>query len=607
MVKNEFPNSTKSDTRNFFIVLVIVVSILLLTPVSITFYANSSSQNTPAAASSNTTFSVGWGYSTITDVNPYNNPGLAQSWIFSYIYDTLAKFSANQTQLLPDLAQSWNIYPNNHTAIFHLNPAAKWSDGQPVTSQDVNYSYYLAAQPFSFIYPYVSMITSIDTPDNYTVVFHYTGVLFEEVAITNIFIVPYHIWKNVNPATYGVFSNATTFVGSGPFLLTNYVPNSYVKLVRNPNYFIPSRIPHIETLYMQLFSSVQAEVSAYQSGEIDATGGFLLPTEVNQFKNSTNSILIIPKNPIYMYYLAFNTNPNGTGNPALLNTDFREGLAHAIDYNALINITQGGNAENMQTMFPSWDPSLDPNLGPISYNVTLANQLLNASGFQIGSNGYRQFPNGTTIKLTLLAVTGIPALVSAANVIATNYWSAVHVEATAQPIEVASMINDIWPNFQQDIDFWDWPMGLAPYDLSSPLFLGLFISSQVPTFDDSGYSNSTYDALYNQMVNASTFAEMTNISYELQKSLYYQLPYLPLYYPYSSQVYSNKWTNISTDYPGGPFGGVDWRTFLTIEPVNSTTSHPQSNNTLLYAGVAVVVVLAAVAGGLYYNKRRKKN
>ena len=72
----------------------------------------------------------------------------------------------------------------------------------------------------------------------------------------------------------------------------------------------------------------------------------------------------------------------------------------------------------MQTMFPSWDPSLDPNLGPISYNVTLANKLLNASEFQIGSNGYRQFPNGTTIKITLLAVTGIPALVSAANVIA---------------------------------------------------------------------------------------------------------------------------------------------------------------------------------------------
>ncbi len=591
--------------KKILVVTTVLIVALFLMPQSLTNSAFANQISPPSASLTNATFSVGWGYSTITDVNPYNNPGLAQSWTFSYIYDTLCKFTANQSQLLPDLAQSWSIYGNNHTAIFHLNQAAKWSDGVPVTSQDVNYSYYLAAQPFSFIYPYVSMITSIDTPDNHTVIFHYTGVMFAEVAITNIFIVPYHIWKNVNAATYGIFSNATSFVGSGPFLLTNYVPNSYVEMKRNNNYFIPSRIPHIQTLYLELFSSVQAEVSAFQSGEIDATGGFLLPTEVNTFKNSTSSILVVPKNPIFMYYLAFNTYPNGTGNPALRNADFREGLAHAIDYRALINITQGGNALNAQTIFPSWDPSVDPNLPPISYNVTLANQLLNASGYKIGSNGYREFSNGTTIKITLLAVSGIPALVSAADVIATDYWSAVHVEAVAQPIEVASMLNIIWPNFAQDTDFWDWPMGLAPYDLSSPLFLGLFTSSQAPTFDDSGYTNSTYDALFNQMVNATSISQMTNISYELQKSLYYQLPYIPLYYPYSSQVYSNKWTNISTDYPGGPFGGVDWRTFLTIEPVTST--QPSHSNTSIYleAAIAIIVVAAVIIGGFAYYRKRK--
>ncbi|MGB9729982.1 MAG: ABC transporter substrate-binding protein [Thermoplasmata archaeon] len=585
-----------------FTTVFILVSVSYVTAISIE--VGSQNINLLTDTTTNATFSVGWGYTSISDANPFDNGDLANYWIYEYIYDTLCKFNANQTELLPDLAQSWNINLNNHTAIFHLNPAAKWSDGVPVTSQDVNYSYYLAKQDFSFIYPYVAMINSIDTPNNYTVIFHFKGVLFSEATITNVFIVPYHIWKNVDPKNYTVFSSAPHFVGSGPFLLTKYVPNQYIELTRNPNYFIPSRIPHIKTLYIILYSSNNAMVSAFQSGQIDATGGFLLPTQLNYFKNSSATNIVIPKNPIFMYYLALNTNPNGHGNPALRNTYFRQGLAYAINYSQLINMTEGGLALNCQAMFPSWHPAVNPNTIHRPYNVTLANQLLNKSGYLIGSSGYREFPNGTIIKINLLAVVGIPPLVQAAELI-TGYWKAVGVYATYAPIDAGTMSDIIWPNFDHDGDLWDWPMGLAPYDTASPLFLGLFISSQAPLWDDSGYTNATYDSLFSQMLNATSFSEMRNISYELQESLYYNVPYIVLYYPYSSQVYSKQWTNISTDYPGGPFGGLDWRTFLTIEPLTTTQSVHQ-NNTLMYI-IVIVVVVAAGVGGYAIIRRKNKN
>jgi peptide/nickel transport system substrate-binding protein len=167
-------------------------------------------------------------------------------------------------------------------------------------------------------------------------------------------------------------------------------------------------------------------------------------------------------------------------------------------------------------------------------------------------------------------------------------------------MDTGTMSSIIWPDFNHDIDLWDWILTPAdPVTALSP-----FLSSQVETgMSDSGYTNLSYDSLYNQMLNATTLQEVKNISYQLQVILYNDLPYIPLYSPEPIQAYSKKWTNISTDYPGGPFGGYDWRPFLTVEPLSNVTQN--QNNTILYivTGIIVVIIIAAVA---YIAVRRKK-
>ncbi|MCI4434318.1 MAG: hypothetical protein JHC29_02470 [Thermoplasmata archaeon] len=168
-------------------------------------------------------------------------------------------------------------------------------------------------------------------------------------------------------------------------------------------------------------------------------------------------------------------------------------------------------------------------------------------------------------------------------------------------MDTGTMSSIIWPDFKQDIDLWDWLVGAA-----DPTILSVFLSTQTETgTSDSGYTNLSYDALYNQMVNASTLQEVKNISYQLQVTLYNDLPYLPLYCPEPIQAYSKKWTNISTDYPGGPFGGYDWRPFLTVEPLSNVTQG--QNNTILYivTGIIVVIIIAAVAYIAVRGKKKK--
>jgi peptide/nickel transport system substrate-binding protein len=553
-------------------------------------------------ASSTSTFIVGWGGTALDNLNPFTTYAQVSLWILTNVYDSLCVFSANQTQLLPDLAQSWQIYPGNGTAVVHLNPNAKWSDGLPVTSQDVNYSYYLAAQSWSRLYPYVNMITSISTPDENTVIFHYHGALFQLVALNNVFIVPYHIWKNVNASTYFGYNSTSSphFVGSGPFLITNYTPNQYVQITKNPNYFNKNRMPHIDSVIFQFFTSMTTMISAFQAGQIDAFGPYVEPSQVGLIKNDTNAVLVTSPSVEY-FYLAFNVYPHGQGNPTLRDVNVRHALAHAIDLQNLTQLIWHGYAVPTATQFPPTHPYADPSLKPYSYNITLANQILDSHGYKMGPNGYRVSPNGTPLKYTIIVPSSMPEEINAANIIATNYWSKIGVQTTVQAMDTGTMSAIIWPDFKQDIDLWDWLVGPA-----DPTILSVFLSTQTETgTSDSGYTNLSYDALYNQMVNASTLQEVKNISYQLQVTLYNDLPYLPLYCPEPIQSYSKKWTNISTDYPGGPFGGYDWRTFLTVEPLSSV---PQGqNNTMLYIGIGIIVVIiiAAVAYIAVRGKKKK--
>ncbi len=588
------------------------------------------------------TFIIGYGGTPFDTFNPFTTYTVVSTMSTQDVYDYLVRYNSTFSPVVPDLAYKWEVFPNNSAAEFWLVRNATWSDGVPVTAQDVVYSFEVANNSASRLQPQVSIITSIEAPNNYTVIFHYRPtVLFMAYTAAAVPIVPEHVWVKYvpNPANATALENYQDYplVGSGPFQVTNYVQGQYIELTANPNYFYVSMRPHLQHIIVQFFKDTNSMVEALEAGQIDAVAPTILPSQVKTLEGYSNIKVVVEPGEEF-WYIAVNVYPYGHGNPTLKDIHVREALAHAINYSELAQVVWQGYATPAGGLLPVGNKFYDPNLTPYQFNLTLANQILNDAGYKMGPNGVRVSPNGTQLSYTLYVINEAPEEVEAANIIA-GWWSQIGVKATVDAVDAGTLASIIWPNFTQDFDLWDWFTSPA-----LPTLLDVFLSNQTETgTSDSGYDNPAYNALYNQMISATNYSTVYKDAYELQQMLYQDLPYINLYYVKSIEAYNSQlFTGYFDNMTGGPFSDVNWYTFIDLQPVSSSTqtssttqstqsqitsssvttttgtqqsSTSQSSQTVttsatstlstpVIAGVAVVVIVVIVAALLVVFRRR---
>ncbi len=584
---------------------ILIVAIMLLASMAVIGQsaAGSASQTATSNATTGQTIKVGWFGTYIDTLNPFLSYSELTAWINMNVYLPLVSYDAGNKTIVPALASSWDINYANHTVIFHLNPSAVWSDGVPVTSADVVYSYNTAAQNYSFVASEVSAISSVKAIGTETVMVTFSGVLWTMWA-ASIFVVPAHVWSTVNASTYAGYNSTGSqyFVGDGPFVLTNYVPNQYAQIEKNAKFFIRSEMPTIGTVIFEEFTSQSSAVSSLQAGSIQGLTG-ILPADVANFQgNAKFNVTTSPS--IEYFYLSINVAPYGKGNPTLRNLSVRQAIAHALNLTYIADTVYHGYATTLDSVLSPTNQYYWSNLTTYAYNPSLANSLLNQSGFTTyTSGGIRENANNTSQQLsyTVLVPSGDSLEVDAANIMATNL-SKIGIKLNVQAETTGSMAATIWPNLTQDMDLWDWFDNIQ----SAPQLLSVFLSNQVVTgTSDSGYTNTTYDNLWAKLLNATSQAQAMAISGQMQEMLAQQLPYIPLFSPSAINVYSSTLTNISSSYPGGPFGGLDYQTFTQLV-VKSPSSPPSNNNTLYYilGGVAVVIVAAAAVAVVAMRRRK---
>jgi peptide/nickel transport system substrate-binding protein len=180
------------------------------------------------------------------------------------LYNRLVRLDDNLA-IVPDLAESWDI-PNNLTYVFHLRHGVKFHNGREMKADDVKYSLERVLDPKTASpgRSFISSIKSIDVADSYTVRISLTSPLaslLDGLTSNNCSIVPREaVEQNGNLQKVAV--------GTGPFMLKEWVPDNSMTLVRNPDYF-EKGAPLLDTIIFRVIPEQASLLAGVKSGELD--------------------------------------------------------------------------------------------------------------------------------------------------------------------------------------------------------------------------------------------------------------------------------------------------------------------------------------------------
>lgn len=197
---------------------------------------------------------------------------------FNYLtglYGTLVRLNPD-FEIVPELAESWDISSDLMTFTLHLRPDVKWHDGENFTSADVKYTMeaWLDPNVGSALYGiFEPLIDTIDTPDAHTVIVNLlkpsSSFMFHLTKATKAEILPKHIWESIPPLdwrTSDYNTGAQKPIGTGPWMFVEVTADSF-KFEKNPNYYIPG-VPKMDYIIYKRIPEASTALAALQNGEV---------------------------------------------------------------------------------------------------------------------------------------------------------------------------------------------------------------------------------------------------------------------------------------------------------------------------------------------------
>jgi peptide/nickel transport system substrate-binding protein len=317
------------------------------------------------------TLNVGVAQDVISFDPPYTQDN-GSLWADMNVYDQLVRLTPAATKLVPGLATSWTITNGGKTYTFHLRPA-KFSNGDPVTAQDVAFSLQRAASAKAFANVGLSIISSTKVVNAHTIVINTKSVsapFLNQLALWPASILDENYFNKVGEKS---FKNHP--IGSGPFSVASFKPGSAVVLKKNPYWWgtdnCGNHYPYLDEVVLKYVPNDNTRVTALQGGQLD--GMFNVPyNEVSSLNSGDITASVTPQFGIVQLALSQKV-------PAFRNTDVIQAINYAIDRAAIVKSVYFGNAKPAMSAIA---PGIDFYTGAYGYPFDLAKakQLMTASG-----------------------------------------------------------------------------------------------------------------------------------------------------------------------------------------------------------------------------------
>jgi peptide/nickel transport system substrate-binding protein len=433
-----------------------------------------------------------------------------------------------------------------------------------------------------------------------------------------VYIAPEHLWGNTSCDQIKkepFFEDGKPMVGTGPFQLTEWNKGEDWTMTANPNYW--GGAPHISQFKVVLYDNSEAMVNALKQGEIDYTnlGSVDLFNQLQSESQSGSSNITTHVGPAVTFgQMSFNmcdpTSPDaapycqknpGTGNPALRDPAVRTAISWAIDRQTIVDKVLAGYGEPGTTIVPPfatfyhYTPTPDETIG---FSIDKANQILDDAGYKdTDGNDIRNDPK-TGQDLNFRFILRSESDIGARLGTYVSGWLKQIGIATTSEVVSDGKLSQAW--LANDFDMYIWGWGPDP---DPDFILSTFTSGQCGTWSDTCYANPAYDKLYKEQQTAPTPQDRQKIVFQMQDTIYKDIPEIVLYYDKSLEAYNSaKWTGLEDNISPQPEGFL-WNQYtpytaltLQLRGTESSSSGGATSGLLVIVGIlgAIIVVVGIV-------------
>jgi peptide/nickel transport system substrate-binding protein len=338
-------------------------------------------------------------------------------WVAQGVLVGLGTWDA-KNNLVPELATeipsttNGGVSADGLTITWHLKPCLFWSDGQPLTSTDVKFTWQVEVDPGNAVYSRAGydQITSVDTPDATTAVLHFKAVyppwqtLFTSGPNNQGNLQPEHILKGKTGLEKDPFIHQPT-IASGPWVITDWVAGDHLTMLPNPNYW--QGHPKLDQIQIKFVPDPETALAALKTGDVDFVPDFAESDIATLAPLEPTIHTRVDAGPEFEHYL-FNLGVKGTGagqsdydGPCpFKDVNVRKAIILGIDRDTIVKTLLGGKTTVPASLWPnsSWT---NTNLKPYPFDPAQAQTLLDTAGYKPGADGIRHgMCNGKDTKLS---------------------------------------------------------------------------------------------------------------------------------------------------------------------------------------------------------------
>jgi peptide/nickel transport system substrate-binding protein len=500
----------------------------------------------------------------IDSFNPWNFIEAQAYNAFIMVYPQLVQYDYENGKyvLVGDLADSWDTSADGKDWTFHLKSGTKWSDGQPLTAEDVAWTINTTIKyrngPTAVMAPALNHARNAEAPDPTTVVLHYKSPVGNALAqLEQFFVLPEHVWKQYEGSdgkglkTHHPEQDLSTMVTGGAFTVKQYEKKGTTVFIPDPNYW--GEKPHVQAVALTYYTNADSMIADMKAGQVDWVDQVPF-NAVDVLKKDSN--IVVQQIPgAETTNITWNANPYKDKNRELLDPQVKKALSMCIDRDKMIEVVFNGYADKVESLPGTISLYENKNLGPLQYDCAAGNQMLDSLGYKKGSDGIRVAPATTgkyaqpahKMKYEIVQPTSLDfngqrefdivkegfaqAGVDVTLKIGGDSTATYEIETTDHCDPKTNSGYTGW-----DIAMWDW-VGYVDPDF----MLSVVTKDQWCSWSDTGWDNPDYDALYEQQGTTVDENQRAAIVQQMEQMIYDNFVYTQLVEEQYIDAHTTKW------------------------------------------------------------------